>query len=125
MILALQEIIYQKLNIAEIKNKVSGIYYYVPSNTKFPYIYVGDFYSKNKSIKSSRIEEVNFRIIIYVRDKSLKSMLELGFFVKRRLNSSDGVIIYYLDEKVSLQNDGITHQIAMNFKAIMEENYAI
>ena len=125
MILTLQENIYQKLNIAEIKNKVSGIYYYVPTNTKFPYIYMGDFYSKNKPIKSCRIEEINFKIVIYVRDKSLKSMLELGYFVKERLNSSDGIIIYYLDEKVSLQNDGITHQIAMNFKAIMEENYAI
>ena len=123
MILKLQDFIYKKLS--NIAGKVVGIYFQVPANSKFPYIYIGDFHSKNKSTKQEIIEEIYFRLIVYSRDKSLKFMNELADDIKKLLYKNDGIIIHYMEEKVSLQNDGITHQVSMSFKAILGGNDGI
>ncbi len=122
MLLYLQQFIYQKLDIDSIKNQVKGIYYQVPYNSYFPYIYIGEFNSKNRSVVNQEILEVNFKIVIYLRDKSLKNMLKLSRNIKEilNINGEDNVVLMRcLEEKISLQNDGVTHQINMKFKAVV------
>lgn len=122
MLLYLQQFIYKKLDIDSIKNKVNGIYYHVPSNSYFPYIYIGDFYSKDRSVIGQEISHLNFKIIIYLRDKSLKPALELSKNIKKVLDINGEYKVAFIrciEEKISLQNDGITYQINMRFKAII------
>lgn len=122
MLLYLQQFIYQKLDIDSIKNRVQGIYYQVPYNSYFPYIYIGEFHSKDRSVVNQEILDINFKIIIYLRDKSLKNMLDLSKNIKGVLNvnGEDKVVLMRcLEEKIKLQNDGVTHQINMKFKAIV------
>ncbi|MCT4635171.1 MAG: hypothetical protein N4A31_02850 [Rickettsiales bacterium] len=122
MLLYLQQFIYQKLDIDSIKNQVKGIYYQVPYNSYFPYIYIGEFNSKNRSVVNQEILDANFKIIIYLRDKSLKNMLEISRNIKGvlNINGEDKVVLMRcLEEKISLQNDGVTHQINMKFKAVV------
>lgn len=122
MILYLQQFIYNKLDNNFIKDQVKGIYYQVPSNSYFPYIYIGDFNSKDRSVIGQKISYINFKVIIYLRDKSLKPTLELSQDIKGILNveGEDKVVfIRCIEEKISLQNDGVTHQINMKFKAVV------
>ena len=119
MILFLQEWLYSKLNIAKINQNITGIYYYVPSNSKFPYLYIGDFHSKNRSTKTQHIEEIKFQIVIYSRDKGLKNILNIAQEIRKLIHSDQQFLINYLEEKIMLQNDGVTHQISMYFKAIV------
>jgi hypothetical protein len=123
MILYLQEFIQQKFNShLSVLKKVNAIYYQTPASGSFPYIYVGEFNSKNISTKDIEIAEIHWKLTIYLRDKSLKSMLTLAQDIRKILDikSEERVIlIKCLEEKVSLKNDGITQQIIMNFKTII------
>ena len=122
MILYLQQFIYKKLDKKFITYQVRGIYYQVPPNSYFPYIYIGEFNSKNRSVIGQQISMINFKITIYLRDKSLKPMLDLSRGIKNilNINGEDKVAsIRCVEENISLQNDGITHQINMKFKAIV------
>lgn len=122
MILYLQQFLYQILNKEAINNQVNGVYYQVPANSSFPYIYIGDFNSKDISGMNQEIVEIHFKLVIYLRDKSLKSMLELSQEIKRvlTLNRKEKVaLMRCVEEKMSLQNDGVTHQINMRFKAVL------
>jgi hypothetical protein len=119
VILFLQEWLYSKLNVAQINQNITGIYYYVPANSKFPYLYIGDFYSKNRSTKTQHIEEIKFQIVIYSRDKGLKNILNLAQEIRKLIQSDQQFLINYLEEKIMLQNDGVTHQISMYFRAIV------
>lgn len=123
MILNLQQFIYQQLNQKNITDKIVGIYYQVPANSKFPYIYIGDFHSKDISTKDRERAEIYFKLSLYLRDKSLKSMLELGEDIKRELRSNEIMMIKCFEEKIILQNDGITQQIMMIFRARLGGKY--
>ena len=122
MILYLQQFLYNLLNNDSINKKIQGIYFQVLANSYFPYIYIGDFNSKDVSTKDMEIAEIHFKLIIYTRDKSLKNMLELSEGIKRvlNINGKDKVVLMNcIEEKVSLQNDGVTHQISLKFRAIV------
>ncbi|MEK6733483.1 MAG: DUF3168 domain-containing protein [Pseudomonadota bacterium] len=114
MILKLQEQLYKKLNINEIASKAS-VYFQVPQNSKFPYIFIGDFLSKDKSTKTSKLEEINFKISIYFRDKNLRNMLMLSKEIRELLIADK---INFLEQRVSILNDSITYSINMQFKTI-------
>jgi hypothetical protein len=116
MIIKLQQFIFKKLNQKIITSKVSGIYYQVTSNSYFPYIYVGDFNSKDISTKDREYAEITFSINIYFRDKNLKQMLEVAELIKQLLSRVE-IYIKYSDEKILQQLDGITQQIIITFKA--------
>ena len=116
MILYLQQFIYQQLNKKQITDKLVGIYYQVPANSIFPYIYIGDFHSKDISTKDREILDISFRLNIYLRDKNLKSMLELAEEIKETLKDNETMMMRCFEEKVILQTDGITQQIVMLFK---------
>ncbi len=116
MITKLQQFIFKQLNQKIITSKVSGVYYQVTSNSYFPYIYVGDFYSKNISTKDREYAEITFNINIYFRDKNLKPMLEVARLIKEVLLSGE-IYIKYTEEKIFQQLDGITQQIIITFKA--------
>ena len=111
MILELQSLIYQKLNCLSILAKITGIYYHVPANINFPYIYIGDFHNILKQ------DELSFKLTIFLREKSLKPMLELAKEIKSLLVSNLDITLKCLDEKIQLQNDGVTHQIILAFRA--------
>ena len=122
MILYLQQFIHQILNNNSINKKVQGVYFQVPANSYFPYIYIGEFNSRDVSTKDMEIAEIRFKLVIYLRDKSLKSMLELSKEIKGilNINAKDRVaFVKCVEEKVSLQNDGATHQISMEFRALV------
>ena len=119
MILQLKDFIYKKLNVELITRNVTGIYFQVPSNNKFPYIYIGDFYHKNISTKDQNIGNIYFKIIIYSRDKSLKFMIDLSKNIKLQLKLDAGILINLVEENFNLQNDGLTHQIIMTFNSII------
>ena len=124
MILYLQQFIYQKLNQPNISNQVNGIYYQVPANTKFPYIYFGNFVSKDISAKDIAFHDIRFKLTLYLREKSLKSMLLLTRIITQILscNGKDKIIsMRCLEQKINLQNDGVTHEIILSFKALVEE----
>lgn len=123
MILYLQQFIYQALTNNSIAKRVKGIHYQVPSGSAFPYIYIGDFSSKDISSKTEKIAEIHFKLIIYSRDKSQKFILELSEKIKNILdiNGKERIaMLKCVEEKISLQHDGITQQISMKFKAIVE-----
>ncbi len=122
MILYLQQFLYNLLNNELINKKLQGVYFQVPANSYFPYIYIGNFNSKDISTKTEEIAEIHFKLIIYTRDKSLKSMLELSNIIKNMLNVNGQEkisLMKCMDEKLSLQNDGVTHQIILKFKALV------
>lgn len=125
MILYLNQFLSSKFNnSSEVLNQVKSIYVQTAANSNFPYIYVGDFHSKNISTKNTEAAEIYFKVTIYSRDKNIKSMLKLTSEIRKLLHI-DGenkiVLIRYLSEVVHLQNDGITQQIIMNFRAIISE----
>ena len=121
MILFLQQYIYQLLNVDLITRNVKAIYYQVPDNSNFPYIYIGDFYSKYVSSKDKVIAKIHFKIAIYLRDKSLRSMLLLSEEIKKILKIDKQMIIRCVEEKITISNDGITKQINLIFKVILVE----
>ncbi len=121
MILFLQQYIYQLLNIDLITKKVKAIYYQVPDNSNFPYLYIGDFNSKYISSKDRIIAKISFKIVIYLRDKNLKSMLLLSQEIKKILKIDHQMIIRCIEDKITINNDGITKQINLTFKAILVE----
>lgn len=116
MILYLQHYLYQQLTNAIITDKITGIYYQVPANSNFPYIYLGDFHSKDASVKDKEKLIISFKLSIYLRDKSIKAMLELAQDIKLILKSNKLVMIKCFEEKIILQNDGVTQVIMLLFK---------
>lgn len=121
MIIYLQEYIYSNLNVKSINDKVSGIYYQVPANSKFPYIHIGGFNSKDISVKGFKIKEIYFKLSLYLRDKSIKSMLNLSNDIVNKLKSNENILLHFIEERLDIHNDGITQQVTMNFKAIIGE----
>lgn len=122
MILKLQQVIYQLLNKESITKHVQGIYYKVPPNSRFPYIYIGDFYSKNRSTRDQEINEIYFKINLYIRDKSIEFINIIEKEIKKSLQSNQETIISYIEEKLILQNDGITQKLGLTFKALITED---
>lgn len=129
MILYLQQFISEKFNnLPQILNQVKSIYIQTVVNSSFPYIYIGDFNSKNISTKNNDLVEVHFKVIIYFRDKNIKPMLRVADEIKKILHidaEEKVVLLRYINELVQIQNDGVTQQIILNFRAIVkgEENY--
>jgi hypothetical protein len=121
MILGLQEIILDNLSKSEAAKRVEGIYYQVPSNSKFPYIYIGDFHSKDISTKTKERREINFKVSLYLRDKSQKFIIEMSESIRQSLKIK-GLFIKCLEEKMSLHSDGITRQITMIFKMVVNDD---
>lgn len=119
MIFLLKEFIYKKLNVDLIKKIVTGIYFQVPQNSKFPYIYIGDFNHKNISTKDQNMANINFKLIVYSLDKSLKFITELSESIKKLLKPDVSILLNLVEEKISLQNDGLTYQIIMTFSSII------
>lgn len=122
MILHLQEFLYQVLNVEAINKRVKGIYFQVPSNSYFPYLYIGDFYGQDISNIGKKLEEINFKVTLYVRDKSLKNALELAEEIKAVLSVKERgkiAFIRFIEERVLTQNDGITQEINMKFKTVI------
>jgi hypothetical protein len=87
MILKLQQTIYNHLNQKKFTDQLKGIYYQVPSNSSFPYIYIGDFNAKDISTKDRQLAEITFKINIYLRDKNLRVMLELSSEIAQELKT--------------------------------------
>ncbi len=98
-----------------------GIYFSVPSNSKFPYIYIGDFVCKDASVKLRRITEINFNIFIYYRDKRGKYYLRFAKEVENTLLLSEIIKIKYKGLKISSHSDGVTEHICLLYKALIEE----
>lgn len=122
MILYLQKYIHKILSNEKITKAVNGVYFQVPSNNAFPYIYIGEFDVQDISTKAQIIEEISFAVSIYTRDKSLKAMLELAEEIKKILSiKSDKriVLIKGVEDRLLPENDGVTHQFNMKFKAII------
>lgn len=124
MIIKLQQFIFKQLNQPIITSKVSGIYYQVTSNSYFPYIYVGDFISKDISTKDREYFEISFKLQIYFRDKNLKTMLELAKLIKQLLFSEE-MMIKSTEVRIQKQIDGVTEQIIMLFKAKLKGDYHV
>jgi len=121
MILRLQEFIYKQLNTKEITDKENGIYYQVPANNNFPYLYIGDFHQRDSSTKTQERVEASFKLYLYLREKSLKNMLELAEVIKRKLTVNETIMIKCYEEKIVMQNDGTTQQIIIFCKARLEQ----
>lgn len=119
MILLLKNILSSKLKNDFLLGNVTGVFYYVPHNTKFPYVYIGDFQSKNISTKDQDLEEINFKLIIYSRNKSLEEILEIANILRKILKLDQKIILNFIDQKLTLQNDGVTHQLVMNFQSVL------
>lgn len=119
MILKLQQLLFQSLHCKEITDLVSGIYYQVPNDTKFPYIYIGDFISENISTKDQVIYKINFKLILYFRRKEMKIMMQLSELIKMKISRMEEKnSINHLKDIVNLNNDGVTQQIIINFSTI-------
>jgi hypothetical protein len=57
-----------------------------------------------------------------VRDKSLKNALELSEDIKRILSIEERdkiAFIRFMEERIITQNDGVTQEINMKFKAVI------
>ena len=124
MIIKLQQFIFKQLNQEIITSKVNGVYYQVTSNSYFPYIYVGDFISKDISTKDREYSEVTFTLNIYFRDKNLKAMLELSNLIKQAF-TSDEIQIKSIEEKIMQHLDGVTEQIIMLFKTRVSGDFYV
>lgn len=124
MILYLQQFIQNKLiTDLNVSKLVKAVYVQTVASSNFPYIYIGDFNSKNISTKDCEIAEIYFKAIIYFRDKNIKNVLEVSRNIKRLFNIDNEmkiILMRYLNEVVNLQNDGITQQIVMNFRALVD-----
>lgn len=127
MILYLQQFISEKFKKnPHITDQFKAIYYQMPAMGSFPYIYVGDFIGRDVSTRVIKKEEIYFKLVIYTRDKNFKFMLYLSEQIKKILNVTNEekiILMKYFEEKLCLQNDGVTHQIILNLKAIVVEDY--
>lgn len=122
MIGHLHQFIYKQLDKEDTLKSLKGIFFQVPSGTSFPYIFIGDFISKDVSSRSLDIKEINFSVTIYHREKSQKFAFDVMDKIKNLLqvsNFGNIVLIKILEEKIICQNDGITQQIFMKFKSIV------
>lgn len=120
MIAYLQQFIYNKLTKEE---NFKNVFFQVPSGSSFPYIFIGDFVSKDISSRGVIIKEISFNIIFYHRDKSQKFAFEMTDKLKHALqinNFQKIILIKPLEEKIIFQNDGVTQQILMKFKCIVQ-----
>lgn len=121
MINKIQDYILSKLASLTINHSINGIYLNVPANSKFPYIYIGDFSSKDLSVSGKKREEILFKIILYYRDKRIRYNYQLMKDVKNSLFSDEKILLYFLGEKLISDKDGITEQIILNYRAVIEE----
>lgn len=118
MIYQLMQEIIKILANQDLQDKINGIYFTVPANTKFPYIYIGEFLSKDISTKDHLKTLIQFKLLIYSRDKNDKNILSLSDEIKSLFRAQNKNFYKIIDEKLTCQNDGITHQITLNLKTI-------
>jgi hypothetical protein len=120
MILILQEYILASIKNIAIESNLNGIFLNVPQNSKFPYLYLGEFFARDISLMHQQREEVSFKIILFYRDKRAKNHYEIIKKIKSTLQSNQQISLQYESEKFITMTDGITEQIIINYKAMIK-----
>ena len=83
--------LYDKIQAIKLSSNLQGIYFKVPTNSEFPYIYIGDFNVSDCSSKLKRKHEIRFKVVIYYRVQGAKMRTEifnqLSFEIIKELES--------------------------------------
>ena len=114
--------LYDKIQAIKLSSNLQGIYFKVPTNSEFPYIYIGDFNVSDCSSKLKRKHEIRFKVVIYYRVQGAKMRTEifnqLSFEIIKELESIP--MLFFLKQNSSLTKEGIG-QITNDFKVLCDD----
>lgn len=116
------------LNQESLINLITGIYYKVPQDTKFPYVQISFDNIKNKSITNQ--SRIQFEIIvnIFSRDPGVGKILRTAKIIddslthmKFKNDASELIMLNFHKANFLQQNDGITQNLKLIFQAIVKK----
>lgn len=121
--------IYQLLaNSKELENLGVNVFTYVPQDTKYPYIYLGQMNISDHSTKTSNGFNLINEINIYSQERGNKQSVIISHIVKELLESSSLNLKYYTLINLKLLSCHISQlpernicQSVLKIKSIIEE----
>jgi len=127
-----QKAIYTIINsqsTGELAN-INGVFHYIPQETDFPYVYIGEGNCEDISNFKNQIFSINININVFDKNKSNIKTMTLCDEIRILLIDIDNLSIdnhSVLDSKltkceVSLENDGETWKGEMVFKITVKKN---
>ena len=112
----------------ELQKLISGVFYKVPQDTKFPYIQMGFDKVSNNSLKDSESLKFQIYLNIYSREAGTKDLYkivhiieELFSIVTFRHEKCELVALNFKHGALNQQNDGLTQVLSLQFSAILRK----
>ncbi|AIL64492.1 hypothetical protein NOVO_00410 [Rickettsiales bacterium Ac37b] len=121
--------VYQRLaNSSELEELGVKVFTYVPQDTKYPYIYLGEMIISDYSTKTTKGFNLINYISIYAEERGNKQAIILSHIVKELLESPELILKYYTLVSIRLLNCHISTlqernicQSILKIKSIIEE----
>lgn len=110
-----------------LQNTVSGVFDFVPDNTIYPYICVGEATGRDYSTATTSGMEFRFPVRLFSREGGRKQAAEMlqrihSLLHRQPLSVDDQALVMLRCEssEIRLENDGATYQGILRFRAILE-----
>lgn len=107
----------------------TGIFDFVPQETEYPYITIGEMRSSDISTKTNTAIDVDVDVNVYSRDKGSKESLDILEQVYQilhdaslSLGSSSLTNLRFSSSEIIRQPDGLTYLGISRFRAVVESN---
>lgn len=125
----IQKAIYTALNtrLCGELDTVSGVFHYIPQNTTFPYVHIGESDLEDISDFRNTILKIKTKIYVFDREKNNSTIMNLCEEVKNLLENGDNLDIEdhaLLSNKfktcdIVLENDGRTWKGRIEFEFLI------
>lgn len=129
LILEFPKLLYNKLaSNNQLNQMVSGIFSYVPKDTKFPYIYIGKMSAIDWSTKSSQGIQLLFNVHLFSQAQTNKEILEilslLNDYLDKwevKLGNRYFVSVKLIASDIEQESDVVAFHAISRFKTNIEE----
>lgn len=108
-------------------NAVSGVYDYVPPQTAYPYITIGDMRATDVSTISIALTRMELALHVYSRGRGRKEISDIMAQLYALLHDAKllmeeyiTVTMRYVSSEIAQERDGLTYHGRMRFSAVLE-----
>lgn len=114
---------------AALMGDVTGVYDFVPTNTEYPYVVLGDARVTDISTVELSLSRTELEVHIYSRSRGRKETSDIMAQVHGVLHDSDPSMVGYSmvslrcsGSDVSRERDGLTYHGRLRFVAVVQKN---
>ncbi len=126
----LQKAVYVALDgDASLSALVNGVFDFVPEDTEFPYVVIGDAGTRDWSTVTTKGAEITLEIDSYSRERGSKELLEIMTLVQDILHDVNLALtghtlvnLRHTDSRITRERDGLTSRGTNIFRAVIEES---